>query len=304
MEYLQAERLPAFDMVIPADIAYHKGLKDHHILLYGLIRSLTNKYGVCYASNKYMANLRKKTETSISYHIKDLKNFALINSHIFKDEGNIRIIWLTNCGDEILIAIKEFINRGIKENNNTPIKEIFNKRILSIKSTNKEVPPLPPKGGKTKSKFLTLNEFKEFSENAFDKLGQNRMWLYLEPVFEDFFNYRKDVIRSPVKSEMGIKKMVNKLANESNLDYKQAEKMIDATIASEKWPGIYPVNGNGNNGKSVNWFNFKPKAGESTPDGRKVISSISGGFFELDDKTFLKWTGKMWVNVDGQGRGV
>jgi hypothetical protein len=248
MQYQEKERLPSFDMVIPADVVYRKDLKDHHLLLYGLIRSLTNKYGVCYASNKYLSKLRKRTETSISFHIKDLKNFGLIDSHIFKDEGNIRIIWMTNCGQQILIAIKEFINRGIKENNNTPIKEIFNKRILSIKTTKKEsnTPLNPPRGKrKSKKKILSVEEFKEFCESAFIKLGRSKMFASLQNNLLEFYHYRIEVINSPLKSEMGVTKMVNKLVEESNYSDMQAKKMIDQTIASEKWPGIYPVNGNG-----------------------------------------------------------
>lgn len=56
---------------------------------------------------------------------------------------------------------------------------------------------------------------------------------------------------------------------------------------------------NGNWGKS-----FKPVVGEKTPDGRKIIAQVQGGFYKLEDGTFLAYRGTRWINVNGQGHAL
>ncbi len=98
----------------------------------------------------------------------------------------------------------------------------------------------PPKSRKITPVF-TLENYLTACQAALEKIGQSRLFPPLKESLVEFFNYRKEIIRQPVKSEVGVSKMIVKLVEESNLDYKIAQAMINQTIASEKWSGIFPV---------------------------------------------------------------
>ena len=59
--------------IIPADVRYNKNLTANAKLLYGELTALSNKYGYCFASNSYFAELYGVSNTSISKWISDLK---------------------------------------------------------------------------------------------------------------------------------------------------------------------------------------------------------------------------------------
>jgi hypothetical protein len=71
---------PSYFAVIPAYVRYDKDLPDKAKLLFGEITALTNKFGYCYASNKYFSELYGCTERSISRLINKLadKNYFKI----------------------------------------------------------------------------------------------------------------------------------------------------------------------------------------------------------------------------------
>jgi len=77
---------------------------DHmKALLYGLISSLTNKEGFCWATNQFMADkLGMKSDKSVSRRIQELEKEGWINVEIDKPSGNKRYINL--C---INVCIKE-----------------------------------------------------------------------------------------------------------------------------------------------------------------------------------------------------
>ena len=78
--------IPSYYAVIPADVRYDKRLRDKAKLLYGEIVSLSNKYGYCYASNKYFAELYEESD---SYTKSEFKEF--IDHKIKLDFKNIDI---------------------------------------------------------------------------------------------------------------------------------------------------------------------------------------------------------------------
>jgi len=58
------------------------------------------------------------------------------------------------------------------------------------------------------------------------------------------------------------------------------------------------------NGKFDWGKSFKPTKGGETPDGRKIICEVQGGYWKLEDGTFLAYHGTRWINVDGKGHAL
>ena len=104
---------PTYYAVIPANVRYDSRLKANEKLLYGEITSLTNKYGYCYATNKYFADLYSVSQTSISSWIKNLINFGYLKSQLIYKDGT----------KEILNRYIRLVIDPIQENLHTPIQE-------------------------------------------------------------------------------------------------------------------------------------------------------------------------------------
>ena len=65
--------------IIPANVRYDEELTDKAKLLYGEITALSNKEGYCFATNKYFANLYKRTNRAIQNAISKLQENGYIN---------------------------------------------------------------------------------------------------------------------------------------------------------------------------------------------------------------------------------
>lgn len=77
--------------VIPSELA--ECGKPYKALLYGLIISLSNKTGRCYASNEYLARkLGYVNKGHVSKYIQALKDEGWIKSEIVPQEGNQRYL--------------------------------------------------------------------------------------------------------------------------------------------------------------------------------------------------------------------
>ena len=95
---------PNYYAIIPANVRYDKRLSANAKLLYGEITALSNKNGICFATNQYFANLYGLSSMSISRLIKSLKDNGYINTLITYKKG-------TNEIDKRYIQIcKEGIN--------------------------------------------------------------------------------------------------------------------------------------------------------------------------------------------------
>jgi biotin operon repressor len=83
--------------IIPAKLAEEGNMTK--AMLYGLISSLANKQGYCWASNEYLAKkLKRKDPTKISKYITQLKKDNWIDIEVNKEKGNIRKIWISMGG--------------------------------------------------------------------------------------------------------------------------------------------------------------------------------------------------------------
>ena len=70
--------------VIPATIRYSKDLKANEKLLYGEINALANKYGYCYAKNRYFAELYNVSIETVSRWFSHLQELGFIRIEIKK----------------------------------------------------------------------------------------------------------------------------------------------------------------------------------------------------------------------------
>lgn len=72
--------------IIPSTVRYDKHLKPAEKLLYGEITALANKYGYCYAQNKYFAELYNVTNSTVSRWLSHLQSLGYIKIEIKRNE--------------------------------------------------------------------------------------------------------------------------------------------------------------------------------------------------------------------------
>ena len=68
--------------VIPTEVMINKEISSTAKIVYGLISSLTNEKGYCWASNKYLGELVGKEERQISNIVSKLCKIGLLNSEV------------------------------------------------------------------------------------------------------------------------------------------------------------------------------------------------------------------------------
>lgn len=174
---------PAYYAILPANVRYDKELKLLSRLLYAEITSLCNKHGYCWASNKYFAELYQVSIQTISNCISQLKIKKYINVDIIYKEGT----------KEILNRYIRIFEYPIKENLNTPIKEIFKDNNINInnkynnKYNNQDLENMfecfwkiyPVKKGKKKAKEKFIRHLKN---NTYDEIikGLNNYIEYIK----------------------------------------------------------------------------------------------------------------------------
>ena len=130
------KEIPNYYAIIPAEVRYDPNLKDKAKLLYGEITALSDKYGYCYASNRYFAELYNVSQTTISLLIKNLIDSGYIESEIEYKEGTKEILnrYLKIIKGGYLRNFKGGYLRKLKDNNtsinNTSINKIFKKPTI------------------------------------------------------------------------------------------------------------------------------------------------------------------------------
>lgn len=113
------EDKPNYYAIIPANVRYDSNLKDKAKLLYGEITALSNKNGICFASNSYFAKLYNVTNTTISLLIKDLIDNGYIEREIIYKDGTKEIEnrYLKILKEGYLRNLKGGIQENLKDNN-------------------------------------------------------------------------------------------------------------------------------------------------------------------------------------------
>ena len=156
---------PSYYAIIPANVRY-SDLKPNAKLLYGEITALSNKFGFCFASNKYFSELYNVNKNTVSSWLSDLKNYGFIVIKIERD-SNLQII-------------KRCI--GITKNTDSPIHEKMKGISTSINTTSNNI--------SIKEKFINQVMFfdypKEMKEDFINYWteGKNKMRYQKQVTFE------------------------------------------------------------------------------------------------------------------------
>ena len=86
---MNEENQISYYAVIPATIRYDKELKASEKLLYGEVTSLANKFGYCFASNRYFADLYNVTTHTVSQWFSHLEKLGYLHIELIKDNKNL-----------------------------------------------------------------------------------------------------------------------------------------------------------------------------------------------------------------------
>lgn len=129
---------PNYFSILTAEVRYDKNLKDKAKLLYSEITALSDKYGYCYASNKYFAELYGVTPTTISLLIKDLVDNGYIESEIIYKDGSKEILnrYLKIVKGGYLKNLKEGYLKKVKDNNTSNNNTSINNKYYQDKKLN------------------------------------------------------------------------------------------------------------------------------------------------------------------------
>lgn len=159
---------PNYYAILPSSVRYDNRLKPNEKLLYSEITALSNKTGLCYATNKYFADLYEVENETISRWISHLKELNYIDIEIvYKNdtkEIDKRIIKIN--GIPIDKNINTYIpnnQEGHCENNQEGIDKKVKDNNTSINNTSMNI----KENIKRKVfKKPTLEELKEYCINA------------------------------------------------------------------------------------------------------------------------------------------
>ena len=124
---------PSYYAIIPANVRY-SDLKPNAKLLYGEITALSNKFGFCFASNKYFSELYNVNKNTVSSWLSDLKNYGFIVINIERDSNKQiikRCIGITKNTDSPIHEKMKGISTSINTtSNNISIKEKFINQVM------------------------------------------------------------------------------------------------------------------------------------------------------------------------------
>tara|TARA_R110000737_G_scaffold80_1_gene612 strand:- start:3930 stop:4553 length:624 start_codon:yes stop_codon:yes gene_type:complete len=202
---------PTYYAVIPANVRY-SSIRPNAKLLYGEITCLSNKFGYCYATNNYFANLYNVSKNTVSLWFKELK----VNNFI-----TIEMVY----GDN-----KQVIKRKVSiiEKSDTPININNNNNITRFNNTSKNISnrALDFKNEVFYNKNINLEVLENFYDywSESNKLG-SKMKFEMEKTWNTDLRLKRWVKNNQkwnVKSKSKIE-----LSNNSHLD---AKKLINNLI--------------------------------------------------------------------------
>ena len=235
------EEKPNYYAVIPANVRYDEKLKANEKLMYGEITSLSNKTGICYASNNYFARLYKTTPQAISRWILNLQKQGYVNidyeysgkeivKRIIRVSINIdRYQQIDDRGINICLqGYQQMIEDNNTRYNNTSInnKEIYKEIIdylnlktnksfkTNTKDTQKHIQARLKEGFK-------IDDFKKVIDNKTSKWLNTDMEQYLRPTtlfgtkFESYLN----------ENQQSLPKWFNQEYKEQEMDDERKQEL-------------------------------------------------------------------------------
>lgn len=159
---------PNYYAIIPAKVRYDKRLSDKAKLFYGEISALTNKNGICWASNDYFSTLYEMSVRTVTRIIKELSDLGYIRIEII--DGKARQI----CLEGIDKNVEGTLDKNVYHNN-TSINNINNnKKIYKRENFEKFWKSYPKKQNKAKTEkwFEKYNPDEELMNTILESLNK------------------------------------------------------------------------------------------------------------------------------------
>jgi hypothetical protein len=192
---------PNYFAILTAEIRYDKRLSDSEKLLYAEITALTQKNGICYASNKYFAKNFGVVKETISRRISNLAKNNHITVEIVRDTKTNEII-RRNIRLASIPPIDNSVNT-YTQNTQDPIDGIVIENNIKENNTRKESKPkksekiIPEKTEEPKrQKDFCLLAFK----NKFPKTNE-KLENAITEMKEYGFTWDSETLISKVKNE-------------------------------------------------------------------------------------------------------
>lgn len=238
------ENNPSYYSILPAIVRYDKDLTPNAKLLYSEITCLCNKEGYCWATNRYFAELYSVSVVSISNWISSLKekNYIRTEEEIRPDNSVKRLIFIT---DVALIGAKKIFN-GAQNNNGIDENNLYGgakeSLIDNTKFNNKE-------NIKSRIKETHVNVRGDIFfqrdynipiklVNSWDDINWDRIPQEAIPSILEFFKFRKEEMRKPVRSG----RMANGILNDIRGNTKEQieYKVNKAMTSGGGWISLKP----------------------------------------------------------------
>ena len=233
---------PNYYSIIPANVRYDKRLKPNEKLLYSEITCLSNKNGVCHASNSYFADLYDASKETISRWVKNLSDCGYIEYKLIYKSGTKQVSarhikLVTTPIDKNVNTSQQKDQDPIDKKVNTPIDKKVKGNNTSNNNTSNNNKPLTPK----KNKVAEITDGMDA-----DKLEVLRLWV----------NYRKE-IKKPIKSESSLSLIVNKFKAKS---IQEITYVVNLSIENG-WQGLFwdKYSGSGQQKKDISTPNVTKK---------------------------------------------
>lgn len=164
---------PNYYSIITYNVLYSDKISSSEKLLYATLTSLSQKDGYCYASNKYLSELYKTSDVTISRQLNKLKSEGFIEIIYEKSGGviiNRKIEPLTKMLTAVNKNVNGAVNKNVKDNNisninNISINNIFKKpSVEEIKKYCEE-----------RKNNIDAESFYDFYESKGWYVGKNKM---------------------------------------------------------------------------------------------------------------------------------
>ena len=203
---------PSYYSILTADVRYSQNISDFEKLLYSDITCLTNKRGVCTASNNYFAEAFGKSKLTISRGVSNLEKEGFITT---------RLIYKTDTKEvefrEIYLLSK--VTTPLDKNDNTPHIKNDNTPIIKNDKDNNT------------SNNNTSNNIKKETKKVSYVLPDS---VDVE-LFTDYLTLRK-TLKAP-NTQRAINGLINKL-----IDYEKKGHNLNQVIQSayeSGWKSFY-----------------------------------------------------------------
>ncbi len=213
--------------VIPASVRYDKTIPANAKLLYGEITALCNQDGVCWATNKYFAELYGVSQVSISKWIKSLAEKGHIEVEINYQGGT----------KEILNRYLRIVYDPIKEKFNTPIKEKFKENNTSINNT---------------SEYKKERNIKERKTDGYDAILSEIEDDSLKDLYVEYIKMRK-LIKAPM-TDRALTMLVHRVQTLEPDSIDRQKKLLETAIVNN-WKSVYPLKVE--KGSTAQWDGFQ-----------------------------------------------